>query len=182
MWPPPRGRRAKWLIVNIKRTPDGRRQRSGKIIDEKREKYRAKNGSLQNTSKGATFVILINFASAPIRKERLRSTSKARSEANRALFVEKGWVPDRVESFGEVYSSEKMHQSTAASTWWCGPQPCLGWVEMAVGLPDGPSYFGQSLLTPNLVPLIKFIAVGGKNFFTSESFSEGILICMRYST
>ena len=37
-----------------------------------------------------------------------------------------------------------LHQSTAASTWWCGPRPCLGWVEMAVGLPDGPSYSGHS--------------------------------------
>ena len=33
-----------------------------------------------------------------------------------------------------------LHQSTAASTWWCGPRPRLGWVEMAVGLPEGPSY------------------------------------------
>ena len=35
------------------------------------------------------------------------------------------------------------HQSTAASTWWCSPRPHLGWVEMAVGLPDGPSYPGH---------------------------------------
>ena len=37
-----------------------------------------------------------------------------------------------------------LHQSTAASTWWCGPRPRLGWVEMAVGLPEGPSYPGHS--------------------------------------
>ena len=37
-----------------------------------------------------------------------------------------------------------LHQSTAASTWWCGPRPPLGWVEMAVGLPEGPSYLGHS--------------------------------------
>ena len=37
-----------------------------------------------------------------------------------------------------------LHQSTAASTWWCGPRPRLGWVEMAVGLPEGPSYTGHS--------------------------------------
>ena len=33
-----------------------------------------------------------------------------------------------------------LHQSTAASTWWFGPRPRLGWVEMAVGLPESPSY------------------------------------------
>ena len=36
-----------------------------------------------------------------------------------------------------------LHQSTAASTWWCGPRPRLGWVEMAVGLPRDPSYPGH---------------------------------------
>ena len=52
-------------IVSIKRAADGRRQKSRKIIDEEKEKYRAKNGSLGNTStdsKGADFVILINRA------------------------------------------------------------------------------------------------------------------------
>ena len=32
-------------IVSVKRTADGRRQRGRKIINEEREKYRAKNGS-----------------------------------------------------------------------------------------------------------------------------------------
>ena len=95
-------------IISIKRTADGRRQRSWKIINE-REKYRAKNESLCNTltdSKGAAFVILINHASAPIRKERLSPTSKARREASRKEFVEKGGMPDRVNSFGEIDSRE----------------------------------------------------------------------------
>ena len=72
-------------IVSKKLTADGRRQRSRKIIDEEREMYRAKNGSSWNTStdsKETTFVILINHASAPIRKERLSPTSKARREAS----------------------------------------------------------------------------------------------------
>ena len=63
----------------------------------KREKYRAKNGSLRITStdsKVTTFVILKNHASAPIRKERLSPTSKARREASRNQFVEKGGMPD----------------------------------------------------------------------------------------
>ena len=34
----------------------------------------------------------------------------------------------------------QLYQSTAASTWWCGPRPRLGWVEMSVGLPEGPRY------------------------------------------
>ena len=28
--------------------------------------------------------------------------------------------------------------------WWCGPQPHLGWVKMAVGLYEGPNYPGHS--------------------------------------
>ena len=72
-------------IVSVKRAAGGRRQRSQKIIDEEREKYRAKNGSLRNTStdsKGATFVILINHASAPIGKKRLSSKSSETQEVS----------------------------------------------------------------------------------------------------
>ena len=96
-------------IVRIKRAADGRRQKSWKIIDEEREKYRAKNGFLWNTStnlKGTTFVILIDHATAPIRKERLSPTSKARREASRNEIMEKGGMPDRVESFREINNSE----------------------------------------------------------------------------
>ena len=49
-----------------------------------------------------TFVILINHASALIRKKRLSPTSKARREANRNEFMEKGRMPDRVKRFGEI--------------------------------------------------------------------------------
>ena len=58
-------------IVSVKIAADGRRQISRKTINEEREKYRAKNGSLQNTStnsKGTTYVILINHPSAPVRQ------------------------------------------------------------------------------------------------------------------
>ena len=57
-------------------------------------------------SKGKTFVILINHASAPIRKERLSPTSKARREASQNKFVEKGRMPDRVKSFREINSRQ----------------------------------------------------------------------------
>ena len=57
-------------------------------------------------SKGTTFVILKNHANAPIRKDALSPTSKARGEASRNTFVEKSWVSERVKSFGEVHSCE----------------------------------------------------------------------------
>ena len=85
-------------IVSVKRAADGRRQRSREITYEEREKYRAKNGSLQN------ILILINHASAPIRKEKLNPASKARREASRNEFVEKSGIPDRVKSFREINS------------------------------------------------------------------------------
>ena len=96
-------------IVSLKRAADGRRQRGRKIIDEERKKYRAKNGSLRNTStdsKWTTFVILINHASAPVRKERLSPKSKAMRKASRNEFVEKGRMPDRDKSLGKINSRE----------------------------------------------------------------------------
>ena len=51
-------------------------------------------------------MILINHASAPIRKERLSPTSKARREASRNKFVVKGGMPDRVKSFRKIDSRE----------------------------------------------------------------------------
>ena len=94
-------------IVSVKRAADERRQRSRKIIDEEREKYRDKNGSLQNAStdsNGVAVVIFINHTSTPVGKERLSPTSKARREASRNEFVEKGGMPDRVKSFREIDS------------------------------------------------------------------------------
>ena len=85
-------------IVSIKKVSDRRRQRSRKIVDEEREK----NRSLQNTStnsKEATFVILKNHASTPVRKERLNPTSDARREASRNESMIKGGVLDRVICF-----------------------------------------------------------------------------------
>ena len=57
-------------------------------------------------SKDATFVILMNHASAPIRKKRLSLTSKAMWEASRNKFAKKSEMPDRVESCRKVDSSE----------------------------------------------------------------------------
>ena len=99
-------------IVSVKRAADGRRQRGRKIIDEKRKKYRAKNGSLRNTStdwKGTTIMILKNHTSALVRKERLGPMSKARREASRNKFVEKGEISDSVESFGKFDSRDRDH-------------------------------------------------------------------------
>ena len=57
-------------------------------------------------SKETTFVILIDHTSVPIRKDRLSPTSKVRRKASRNQFVEKGGMPDRVKSFGEIDSRE----------------------------------------------------------------------------
>ena len=108
-------------IVSVKRAADGRGQRGRNIIDKKREKYRANNGSLRNTStdsKGTTFVILINHASTPIRKEIFSPTRIARREASRNGFVEKGGMPDRVESFREINSRE---DHPRARSWLLNP-------------------------------------------------------------
>ena len=51
-------------------------------------------------------MILINHASAHIRKERLSPTSKARREASRNEYIEKGGVSDRVKSYREINSGE----------------------------------------------------------------------------
>ena len=99
-------------VANTERTSD-RRHRSRKIVDEEREKYKAKNGSLQNTSKDlkeTNFVILNNQASAPIQKERLSSTSKARRKTCRNGLVKKGGMPDTVKSFREIDSSKKRRE------------------------------------------------------------------------
>ena len=91
---------------------------SRKIIDEEREKHKAKIGSLRNTltdSKGTTFVILQTHESVPVRKERLSPTSKTRREASRNQFVEKGGMPDRVKNFREIIS----RGSSESPTWIC---------------------------------------------------------------
>ena len=71
----------------------------------KKKKSRTKNESLRNNSadwKEESCLILINYACALTRKERMSPTSKARREASRNKFVKKDSVPDRVESFGEI--------------------------------------------------------------------------------
>ena len=51
-------------------------------------------------------MILINHTSTPIRNEILSPTSKARRQASRNEFTEKGGMPHRVKSFGEIDSRQ----------------------------------------------------------------------------
>ena len=68
-------------VVSIKRTADGRRKRCRKVIDLKREKYRAKNGSMRNAStdlKGATFVTLKTQHKRTYQKGKLESNEQSK--------------------------------------------------------------------------------------------------------
>ena len=56
-------------------------------------------------------MILKNHTSTSIRKKRLNPTTKARREISRNKFVEKSEAPDRIQSFGEVASSENRPRS-----------------------------------------------------------------------
>ena len=73
---------------------------------EKRTEPRTDPCGTPTNLNGAPFVILINHASAPIRKERLSLTIKARREASQNEFVEKGGMPDRVKSVREIDSRQ----------------------------------------------------------------------------
>ena len=121
------------MILSIKRAADERRQRSRKVIDKSTEKYRNKNRSLRNTStdsKVTIFVILINHTITPIRKKRLSLTSKARKEANRNEFMEKGGVPDRVESLRDIDEESRQELSeTLVWVWYTHPK----WTEKGTG-------------------------------------------------
>ena len=52
----------------------------------------------------------------------------------------------------KIEVEKNLHQSTAASTWRYGLRSHLGWVEMAIGLPEGPSYPGHSPRTNPFLP------------------------------
>ena len=81
-------------------TEEGREAERSLMKREKRTRPRMDPcGNTLTDSKRTTFVILKNHASAPIRKQRLSPTSKARREASRNEFMEKGEMPDRVKSF-----------------------------------------------------------------------------------
>ena len=72
-----------------------------------------------------------------------------------------------------------LHQSTAASTWWCGPRPRLGWFEMAVGLPEGPSYPRHSPFIFSLCcPLNDRRRAAHSIFKISRLFSLFLLSCL----
>ena len=68
-------------MTNIKRVADGSSQRRREIVDEREISTEPTTNPCETsrqTRKGATFVILKNHASAPVRKERLSPTNKAR--------------------------------------------------------------------------------------------------------
>ena len=58
-------------------------------------------------------MILIDHRSAPIRKERLSPTSKAKKKPSRNKFVEKGEMLKKVESFQEINSKQDRPRARA---------------------------------------------------------------------
>ena len=79
--------------ISVKIAADRRSQRSSKIIDEKREKYRAKNGSLRNAStdsNGTTFVNLINQRKRANQKGKIESNEQGKKEAEVILWKRAG--------------------------------------------------------------------------------------------
>ena len=65
-------------IVSVKRAAGRRTQRTRKIIDEKREKYRAKNLPMWNTSKGATVVIFEKPCKHTCQKGKIESNEQSK--------------------------------------------------------------------------------------------------------
>ena len=90
---------ARWSAYREQLTEEGRE--AGRLLTKREKSTEPRTdpcGTPRRTRK-ERLVILINHASAPIRKERLSPTTKARTEASRNQFMEKGGMPDRVESF-----------------------------------------------------------------------------------
>ena len=78
-----------------------------------------------------------------------------------------------------ITNSRHLHQSTAASTWWCGPRPRLGSIEMAVGFPEGPSYPGHSPFIFSLCcPLKDRRRAAHSIFKIGRLFSLSLLSCL----
>ena len=69
-----------------------------------------------------------------------------------------------------------LHQSTAASTWWCGPWTRLDLVEMAVGLLEGPSYSGHSPRTNHFLPCSPWTTAEGQH--TASLKSVALFSCL----
>ena len=123
-------KRTSWPGRQHKKAADGRRQRRKNIIDVEREKYRVKNESLRNTSKKTTFLILINHASAPVRKKRLSPSSNVRREASWNECVEGSGMPRSVEISREVDRSKdrpKAHLGFVKSIWNSEKETELDW-------------------------------------------------------
>ena len=68
-------------------------------------------------STGTTFALLINQRKRAYQKGKIESNEQGKKEASRNEFVEKGGMPDTVESFREINSSDDR------------PRPRLGFVK-----------------------------------------------------
>ena len=104
-----RDRRPEGQVISIPRTLTEISSKAGRSLKE-REKNRVKYGSLRNIStdsKGATFMIFKNHATAPVRKERLSPTSKERGGGgSRNEYMKKTEMPNRIKRLRKINRSK----------------------------------------------------------------------------
>ena len=80
-------------------TEEGREARRSLMKIEKSTGPRTNPCGTPRWTRKQRLVILKNYTSVPVRKERLSPTNKTRKEASRNEFMEKSGMPDRVKSF-----------------------------------------------------------------------------------
>lgn len=92
-------------IVRVKRKTDVGREGGREVVDEEVEEDRAEDRSLRDSAaypEGITHRVPQGNTSSAVGEKRLGPANKARGQARGQKLVKESWVPDRVESTGEI--------------------------------------------------------------------------------
>ena len=93
----------RFLAQRLQLTEEGRDARRSLMKREKRTEPRPDPcGGPRRTHKNATFVILQNHSSAPVSKNRLSPSHKARRDASHNKLVKESEILDRAKGFREI--------------------------------------------------------------------------------